>query len=36
MLGEQISTVEPIHINCSVQFVPHASNEKDHPEMVVE
>jgi len=35
MLGEQINTEGPIHIDYSEQFVPHASNGKDQPEMAM-
>jgi len=36
MLGEQISTDWPIHVYCSVQFLPHASHGNDQPEIAIE
>jgi len=34
---EQImSTKGPFHIYCSIQFVPHASNGKDQPEIAID
>jgi len=36
MLGKKISTEWPIQKYCIVQFVPHASQRKDQPEITIE